>query len=220
MRKHLLYLLCLVIAIAATSCSTSKVVSTARILEPVTYPIHADLDIKAQKVTGVFNYECKKNIAVNEQEMKDNAVYAALREANADVLVAPMFQVNTKVMGKKYVTVTVTGYPATYKNFRPIEPEKFASLETIESNNGVILLIGKDQDENVLGYQVVVPADKSINTIDMDMVTLDKIILDGKQYTGSSVEVHHPTEDNATNNNPFSKLKDKVKARGKKKDKK
>lgn len=221
MKKNLFYFVCLVAAVVVTSCSTSKVVSTARILDPITNPIYADLDIKAQKVTGVFNYECKKNAPINEKEMRANAVYSALKESNADVLVAPMYQINTKIMGKKYVTVTVTGYPATYKNFRPIDPVEFASLETVEANNGVLVLVGKDQNENVLGYQVVVACDKKVNTIDMDMLTLDKIVFDSnEQQVGAGVQVSHPT---VTSDEPglFKKLISKKgnKEKGKKKDK-
>ncbi|MCR4964284.1 MAG: hypothetical protein K6A41_01355 [Bacteroidales bacterium] len=220
MKKHLLYSLSLVIALLVTSCSTSKVVSTSRILEPTTNPVYADLDIKTQKVTGVFNYECKKNAPVNEKEMRDNAVYVALKDLNADVLVAPMYQINTKVMGKKYVTVTVSGYPAFYKNFRSVEPAEFASLETVESNNGVVILVGKDQNEKVLGYQVIVSADKSVNTIDMDMMTLDKIIFDGhQQQVGSFVEVTQPSGE-AKAFNPFSKLMGKKANKEKNKSKK
>ena len=159
MKKSLFYFLCLVAAFVISSCSTSKVVSTARTLEPKTAPVWADLDIRTQKVTGVYNYECKKNVIVDEKMLMDNAVYEALKDLKADVLVAPQYQINTKTMGKKYVTVSVNGYPAFYTNFRPIVPKEFAELETIESSNGVIILVGKDQNNKVLGYQVIVSAD-------------------------------------------------------------
>ena len=39
----------------------------------------------------------------------------AIKTANADVLIAPVYEIETK--GNK-TTVTVTGFAATYKNFR------------------------------------------------------------------------------------------------------
>ena len=49
------------------------------------------------------------------------AVYEALQEYGGDVLVGMEYSVN--VNSRKVVYVTVTGYPATYKNFRSLAPE-------------------------------------------------------------------------------------------------
>ena len=205
MKRNLFYLICLVASVCITSCAgVSKVVSTARTLEPETAPIVADLDIKTQKVTGVYNFECKKNAVVDEKTLMNNAVYEALKDMKADVLVAPQYQINTRTMGKKYVTVTVNGYPAFYKNFKTVVPKEFAELETVESNNGIAVLIAKDQNNNVIGYQVIVSADKNVKTIDMDLLTLDKVVLDGQnQVVTSSVVVNEPV---AEKSNMFTKL--------------
>jgi hypothetical protein len=55
-----------------------------------------------------------------------NATAAALRaNNNADVLVAPQYDANYKVIfgHKKIKSVTVYGYPATYTNIRPAKEE-------------------------------------------------------------------------------------------------
>jgi hypothetical protein len=43
-----------------------------------------------------------------------------LRKANADVLVEPRYTIETS---NSESTITVSGYAATYKNFRPIKEE-------------------------------------------------------------------------------------------------
>ena len=45
------------------------------------------------------------------------AVTDALKKSNSDVLVEPRYEINTSF---KQTTVGVSGYPATYKDFRPM----------------------------------------------------------------------------------------------------
>lgn len=193
--------------IVATSVSTTSSKAYSRTLEPQTYPILADLDIKTQKVTGVYNYECDNGETVDESMLKSNAVFQALKEIKADILVAPQYQITTKTMGRQYITVTVTGYPAFYKNFRPMG--EFSELETVETKSGVTVVVAKDQNKTVLGYQVVVPSGPGARTIDMDLVNYGTT---GKASTSSVIvnETAGGKIDNNTNENSkasaFSKL--------------
>jgi hypothetical protein len=69
--------------------------------------------VKDIKVTGTATSTSGEPLIVT----KNNAVYDALKNAKADVLVEPLFDTESS-NGK--TTVTVRGFPATYKNFRPI----------------------------------------------------------------------------------------------------
>ncbi len=75
-------------------------------------PVIVDLEVSDFKVTGKATATGK-----SLEEIKKLAVYDAIKTANADVLVEPQFNTETK---SGTTTATVTGYPAIYKNFRPI----------------------------------------------------------------------------------------------------
>ena len=74
-------------------------------------PVIVDLDVKPTKVTGTSNG--KSDVPL--ENVKQAAVADAVKNANADVLVEPRFETSLTSSNK---TVVVTGYPATYKNFR------------------------------------------------------------------------------------------------------
>ena len=89
----------------------------------------ADLEVSEERVTGTA-----KGPANARYELEREAVAQALMKKNgSDVLVGASFYHNTsekKVSGgdgdgastKRHMTVTVTGYPARYKNFRTYDP--------------------------------------------------------------------------------------------------
>lgn len=95
-------------------------------------PVVADLDVKESRVTG--SATAKRSIT--ETEIKQMAVYDALKKSNSDVLVEPRYEITTNM---KETTVTVTGYPGTYKNFRPMEVQDTmfidrAALNTVKTD--------------------------------------------------------------------------------------
>lgn len=169
------------VACLVSSCSVAKTVSSAKELTPRTDLLVADLDVNTAKVTGEFRYDTKKNAIVDVKGLIDNAVYNALKPMKADVLVGMQYQLVQEVRGRKYYTVTVTGYPAFYRNFRPFTAVKDVEFKEID---GSVYVIPKNSNGEPTGYQVVVPTDKYANIIDMEAVSLDKIVFDG---TGASV---------------------------------
>lgn len=70
-----------------------------------------DLEVDNHKVSGSFS-----GTNVNEESAKSLAVANALKNANAEVLVEPLFEI--EIRNYKDITVQVQGYPARYKNFR------------------------------------------------------------------------------------------------------
>ena len=72
-----------------------------------------DLKVKETKVTG----QATGNVTAAAQ-VNNEAVAAALKSSGADVLVEPVY---SSVTNGSKITVTVTGFPATYHNFRPIK---------------------------------------------------------------------------------------------------
>lgn len=149
MKTRNLVIMCAVAALVFSSCNITRTYSTARTLDPATQSMVADLEVANMKVTGEFKYDVRKNTYVNEQELKDNAVYNALKTMKADVLVAPQYQIVKEISGRKYYTVTVTGYPAFYRNFRPVEYERVTNVEMKEMNGMTFLLTKNNFGETV-----------------------------------------------------------------------
>jgi hypothetical protein len=101
-----------------SSCAFQQKMTTTKMMDiygagVVHKPTIVDLEVKEVRVTGTSN--SSKQVTV--ESLKTEAVSNALQTANADVLIEPKFDIELKGSNKK---VTVTGFPATYKNFRPI----------------------------------------------------------------------------------------------------
>ena len=115
------------IALLLPSCAVTSKTETARsigIYGPgvLQNPVMADLDVNEVKVTGNATGR-KSHLA----EVKNLAITDALKKANADVLIEPIFTV--EINGSK-VTAIVTGYPSVYKNFRSVTAADVPVLET------------------------------------------------------------------------------------------
>ncbi len=79
-------------------------------------PVIVALDVKQTKIMATVNAKLGSNL----ETVKAEAVSVAIKNAGAAVLVEPSY---TIVSNKGSSTVTVTGFPATYKNFRDIKAE-------------------------------------------------------------------------------------------------
>ena len=115
-----LYLLLCVLGLIAASCATETSFYTHGRNHNLTVstnvtPMAADLDVSSERITFEANYTKKKNKHMDVNTAKSTAVADLLAKYNADVLVAPLAKVTEN---KKNIHVVVSGYPATYTNFR------------------------------------------------------------------------------------------------------
>ena len=85
-------------------------------------PVLVDMDVKEEKVSATINARGKKV----SDDLKNQVLAEAIKKSNADVLVEPRFE--TDIKGRK-MTVTVTGFPATYKNFHTIKQDEVELLK-------------------------------------------------------------------------------------------
>ena len=111
---------------ATTQCSdySYSEYKTASIPAPVIYSIPqiAELDVSETRIT----YTERLNIRVKDynnsqidivaQGEKEVVIGNAIKQHNCDVLVQPIVDIASDKDG--FLVVTVSGYPATYKNFR------------------------------------------------------------------------------------------------------
>ena len=111
-----------VIVVTLASCaSTKSTTNTSKTLNiygsgVIQKPVIVDLDVKQTKVTAT----AKGKLGSNIDALKAEAVSMAVKNTQADVLVEPTY---TIVSNRGSSTVTVSGFPATYKNFRDITVE-------------------------------------------------------------------------------------------------
>lgn len=168
------------------SCGTERTISYTTSIDANNYivdvtPLVATLQVTETHVTGQFEITCKKRAIVNYDELRDNAIFNALKQSKSDVLVAPQYQIETSIRGsKKFVEVTVVGYPAKYVNFMPAPKAEKLEIKELK-NDANYVLIDKDTQGKVCGYRVVLPYDKNMKTLDLEDATVDKVVLDGSK---------------------------------------
>lgn len=121
------------LTILFTSCSTmKKSTSTTMTVESgiYQYPTVADLDVK-QKVEKQITWNFVPfNFGQPPLELrKSNLVADIIKENKADVLLEPQVTFTKKSFGER--TLTITGFPASFKNFRKANQEDLKALEII-----------------------------------------------------------------------------------------
>ena len=115
-----------VAALAMTSCSTVyRTASVRDVTAPVAAAAIADLEVSSEKIT----YSLMPTREVRKGGL-ENCVNAAISEAlrangGGDILLETQRAVvqRTGLFNRKVKMVTVTGYPAVYKNFRSADEE-------------------------------------------------------------------------------------------------
>ena len=122
-----IFILCAASAMLV-SCVTVSKSTTSKTLDiqasVIQKPTVADLDVKETKTTGTSS---GKIATMAVETIQSEAVASALKTTNADILVEPRFE--TTVSGST-TTVTVSGFPATYKNFRPMKIDDIALVQS------------------------------------------------------------------------------------------
>jgi cobalamin biosynthesis Mg chelatase CobN len=117
--------LAVIAIICLSSCATTQM-STARYREVkgtvVHMPVTADLDVRPERVTATVTARSSNTL----QSVKTMAINEALKASKADLLIEPSYETSTTA-GKH--TVTVTGYPAFYKNFRTLTEAEVPAME-------------------------------------------------------------------------------------------
>lgn len=112
------------VVLAFSSCTTTT--KTAR-TESVPYAMYnatvADLEVSNQRISHTIT-PSKEIRKAGLSNCKQACIQEALeKHGNADLLVEPQFvySMKRKLFGKKVTSVTVTGRPAKYKNFRSLD---------------------------------------------------------------------------------------------------
>lgn len=133
-----LFISVIAVVLTATSCTTSyKSATTCSVKAPVVSSVTADLEVSDKKI--VYSYVPSGSVRRGGFQ---NCLNTAVREAlsangNGDVLVETQSAVVERkglFGGRKIKSVTVTGYPAVYKNFKSVDAQ---TLKDAIKHNGI-----------------------------------------------------------------------------------
>lgn len=102
--------------------------SQSRMLEPqqqvFVRPLVVDLNVtttERQKAVWPFEGDITKMTTQDIYNLKINALYLTAQKMDADVIVAPTFDIRTV---KKGIEITVIGFPAKYENWKVATKEE------------------------------------------------------------------------------------------------
>ncbi len=119
-------------AILLSSCSTiTHTAQTAGVDTEVYNLTVADMDVSKEKVSKTAEWKWNPLSTVSLKEQKKTAEAELLKEADADVLVEPQYEVKRAGLFRGG-SVTVSGYPAKYKNFRPMTKADAEIVATLD----------------------------------------------------------------------------------------
>ncbi len=127
-RVYKMIMLTVLFATLLTGCrSYSYEERGSRNVEPqhnvVTVPIVADLELLSQeKISYTESFYCPKKNLSNIDNYKYMALARAIKQYEADFIIGAMFDAKFNQKGR-LLEVTVTGFPAKYKEFRRATPD-------------------------------------------------------------------------------------------------
>lgn len=123
-------------ALALSSCTTVyKTATSAEVKNNIqTYPEVADLEVQ-QKISESKTWKFVP-FHIGEPKLstaKGNLIAEVLKTHNADILLEPQFTFERTSYGER--VLTVTGIPATYKNFRKATAEDIEAIKACKEPN-------------------------------------------------------------------------------------
>ena len=129
------YIILSIVCLSLSSCKTlKKATSTTQNIEVNVnqYPTVVDLNVAQDKVekTITWNYSLFKFFQPSYADRRDNLIADIVKENGADVLLEVQSTFQKVPFGQR--TLTITGYPATYKNFRKAGKEDLRALEIMQ----------------------------------------------------------------------------------------
>ncbi len=186
--KKSLFLSMAVVALALlASCSTTIVTSSAPDVKPTLRPVIADLEVQQTKVSAEFTSNDKRVFRMGrggESEIVRNAVFQALQDAKADVLVGMQYQI-TEVRNSfgrlKSMTVVLNGYPGVYRNIRSL-PNNEISAQELKADTPY-LITEKQGDGDTKVYTIITTQNNEL-TLDLEKADKETIILTNDKEDG------------------------------------
>lgn len=128
-------------ALLVSSCSTVTNTSQTAAVDTQLYNLTvADMNVAAKKDSVTLDWAWNPLSTVSLSAQKESATHALLEKSDADVLIEPEYIVHRRGLFRGG-SVTVTGYPASYSNFRAMTSEDAQNIATISGNMGGTVLV-------------------------------------------------------------------------------
>lgn len=119
------------VLLTLSSCSTiSHTCESTYVETKVVSVTVADMNVQPQRVEHTHTWKWSP-FRWSVKKETENATGELLKEQNADVLVEPQYTVTRRGLFRGG-SITVSGYPATYYNFRPMTVEDATTITTLD----------------------------------------------------------------------------------------
>lgn len=193
MKKIVLWVSVLAIcAVSFQSCCMTRVNSVTKAKNPQTSELLADLDVRSEKVSYTYQTTIKSSkIAIDVNDLKDNAVYEALKKVGADVMVAPQFMINCQAcLFETTYEITVTGYPAYYTNIRQMPVAEKTEMKELKEGTSYVI-VRKSSDDNLLEVDkniIFVPYKDHGCRFNIDETVIDHVVMSNKGAKNKNVK--------------------------------
>lgn len=179
MKKQILFLAG--VALMASSCSTVSYTSkTADVSTKIQTLTVADVKVQPERKTATAEYKWTPFAQMRAGAMKEEAAYKILQESNSDLLIEPQVVVNSRGIFRGG-TVTVSGYPAKYSNFRPMTKEDAEIIATYEGRISPIVVCTAETPVSI-GKQAPSMKSKLKNTFKSKAPKTQNIFNESKNY--------------------------------------
>lgn len=127
-------------ALALSSCSTITHTSQTAAVDTQVYNLTvADMKVAAKKDSVTVNWKWNPLSTISLSAQKETATHTLLGKSDADVLVEPEYIVKRRGLFRGG-SVTVTGYPATYSNFRAMTADDAEKIATVNGDNNIVVV--------------------------------------------------------------------------------
>lgn len=127
-------------ALALSSCSTITHTSQTAAVDTQVYNLTvADMKVAAKKDSVTVDWKWNPLSTISLSAQKETATHTLLGKSEADVLVEPEYIVKRRGLFRGG-SVTVTGYPATYSNFRAMTADDAEKIATINGDNNIVVV--------------------------------------------------------------------------------
>lgn len=129
-----------VAVLALSSCTTITHTSQTAAVDTQVYNLTvADLNVAAKKDSVTLDWKWNPLSTVSLKAQKESATHKLLSENDADVLVEPQYIVNRRGIFRGG-SVTVTGYPASYTDFRAMTTDDAEKIATVNGESTTVLV--------------------------------------------------------------------------------
>lgn len=127
-------------ALALSSCSTITHTSQTAPIDTQIYNLTvADMKVAAKKDSVTVDWKWNPLSTVSLKAQKETATHTLLGKNDADVLVEPQYIVHRRGIFRGG-SVTVTGYPATYSDFRAMTADYAEKIATVNGDCATVVI--------------------------------------------------------------------------------